>query len=126
MPKNKNVVRLNNDYTNKQIEEQQELIKNKLPRRRYMAIILVVVILIMTILIMNLVGSYMEYQSKLSLERQYQAEKVKIMNSNKQKKEQVSKLQNDDYVAKFARSKYFYAQDGETVYNIPELVNTTK
>lgn len=35
-------------------------------------------------------------------------------------KDEVVKLNDDEYIAKLARSEYFLSQDGEIIFNIPE------
>ena len=59
----------------------------------------------------------------------YDKEKEKEVFSNmlkelKEKEEElnetVTKLQNPDYVARYAREKYLYSKDGEIIIRIPE------
>jgi len=57
----------------------------------------------------NLANELQEKYDELSKEKEYQ--------------ENLSKrLKDDDYAAKYARAKYFYAKEGETIYNIPDLL----
>lgn len=68
---------------------------------------------------------------------------VKILDNNKQTKElakkyntllaseenlnsQVTKLQDPDYIAKYAREKYMYSKDGEYIIRIPETTTVAK
>ena len=59
---------------------------------------------------------YQKYQEKELLEK-----KLKVLKEKeKQLKLDASKLQNPDYIARYAREKYYYSKDGEIVLKIPE------
>ena len=59
---------------------------------------------------------YEKYQEKKSLEKE--------LLSLKEKEEELAvdanKLQNPDYIARYAREKYLYSKDGEFILQIPE------
>lgn len=59
---------------------------------------------------------YSKYQEKDVLEKK--------LSSLKDKEEEleadVNKLQDSDYVARYAREKYYYSKDGEFILKIPE------
>jgi len=38
----------------------------------------------------------------------------------KQSEEELVRLQDDEYIAKLARKDYFFSEDGEIIFNIPE------
>lgn len=49
-----------------------------------------------------------------------QEEYDKLQDQEKQLKSDVNKLQDPDYVARYAREKYMYTKDGETIIRIPK------
>ena len=59
---------------------------------------------------------YEKYQEKKGLEKE--------LLSLKEKEEELAvdanKLQNPDYIARYAREKYLYSKDGEFILQIPE------
>jgi len=57
-----------------------------------------------------------KYQEKKELEKQLTALKEK----EEQLKVDANKLQNPDYIARYAREKYLYSKDGEFILKIPE------
>ena len=59
---------------------------------------------------------YNKYQEKKALEK----ELIALKEKEKELKLDASKLQDPDYVARYAREKYFYSKDGEYVIKIPE------
>ena len=44
----------------------------------------------------------------------------KLMEEEKQLKSDVNKLQDPDYVARYAREKYLYTKDGELIIKMPK------
>lgn len=49
-----------------------------------------------------------------------QNEYNRLQDQEKQLKSDVNKLQDPDYVARYAREKYMYTKDGETIIRIPK------
>lgn len=49
-----------------------------------------------------------------------QEEYNRLQDEEKQLKSDVNKLQDPDYVARYAREKYMYTKDGETIIRIPK------
>ena len=42
-----------------------------------------------------------------------------VTTQHKNLKQQVKQLNNDDYLQKLIREKYYYSKSGETIYNLP-------
>ena len=59
---------------------------------------------------------YDKYQEKKHLEK----ELISLKNKEKQLKVDANKLQDPDYIARYAREKYLYSKDGEFILKIPE------
>ena len=57
-----------------------------------------------------------KYQEKQELEKELTALKEK----EEELQVDAKKLQNPDYVARYAREKYLYSKDGEYILQIPE------
>lgn len=118
----KNIVQLNNRFIQDENQRRRYMDEERRKRNRFMGWVLILVILLFILPTYNLVQSYqtlltrrqqlVELQKKydeLSQEQDYQANLA-------------TRLKDDDYAAKYARSKYFYAKEGETIYNIPDLL----
>ncbi len=77
----------------------------------------VVVIVAMTFTIGHYwVEIYEKYQEKKQLEERL----VSLKEKEKELKLDASKLQDPDYIARYAREKYLYSKDGEFIIKIPE------
>ena len=59
---------------------------------------------------------YDKYQEKKELEK----ELISLKNKEKKLKVDANKLQDPDYIARYAREKYLYSKDGEFILKIPE------
>lgn len=57
-----------------------------------------------------------KYQEKKELEEKY----ATLIDEEEVLEKEVSKLQDPDYIAKYAREKYLYSKDGEYIIKIVE------
>lgn len=118
----RNIVQLNNQYIQDEAQRRRYLEEERRKKNRFMGWVLILVILLFILPTYNLVQSYqtlLERREKLvELQKKYdELSKEKDYQANLAKR-----LKDDDYAAKYARSKYFYAKEGETIYNIPDLL----
>ena len=58
---------------------------------------------------------YSKYQEKKELEK----ELLSLKDKEEKLKVDVGKLQDPDYIARYAREKYLYSKDGEYILKIP-------
>ena len=118
----KHIVQLNNQYIQDENQRRRYLEEERRKKNRFMGWVLILVMLLFILPTYNLVQSYqtlLERRQKLvELEEKYDE-----LSREKEYQENLSKrLKDDDYAAKYARAKYFYAKEGETIYNIPDLL----
>ncbi len=59
---------------------------------------------------------YEKYQQKKTLEKQL----IELQEKELELKVDADKLQDPDYIARYAREKYLYSKDGEFIIKIPE------
>ena len=77
----------------------------------------VFVIIVMTFTIGKYwVEIFEKYQEKKSLEKKL----VDLKEEEERLRADASKLQDPDYIARYAREKYLYSKDGEYIIKIPE------
>lgn len=80
----------------------------------------VAIILFVTISVFNIVGEIVEkYSEAARLEEKmaYLKEEEQYLNN------EITKLQDTDYLARYAREKYFYSKNGELIIRIPTEEN---
>ncbi len=59
---------------------------------------------------------YSKYQERGKLKK----ELASLKDKEEELESDVNKLQDSDYVARYAREKYFYSKDGEYILKIPD------
>lgn len=114
------VTSLDNNYM-----KQQEISERTLARRRKLlirrlSVFLVLTLAICTLLITTLISREAALEDK-------QAEKARLEEklANLEKKQlmlenEIVKLNDDEYIAKLARSEYFLSDKGEIIFNVPK------
>ena len=118
----KNIVQLNNQYIQDENQRRRYLEEERRKKNRFMGWVLILVMLLFILPTYNLVQSYQTLLEKRQKLIKLQ-EKYDELSKEKDYQENLSeRLKDDDYAAKYARSKYFYAKEGETIYNIPDLL----
>lgn len=93
--------------------------KNKKKTRRmiFLGFTSIVIIVAMTFTI----GRYwVEIYDKYKEKKQLEKELAELKDKEKELKLDADKLQDPDYVARYAREKYQYSKDGEFIIKIPE------
>lgn len=67
------------------------------------------------------IGKYwVEIISKYKEKKDLESELISLKEKEEKLKVDASKLQNPDYIARYAREKYLYSKDGEFILKIPE------
>lgn len=67
---------------------------------------------------------YTDRLSKLTKAREnlatYQKQYDELIAKEEYYRNEISKLENEDYIAKLAREKYFKSEEGEIIFKLPE------
>ena len=77
----------------------------------------IVIIVVMTFSISKL---WVEIIDRYRQEKELDEELIVLKEKEEELKVDANKLQNPDYIARYAREKYFYSKDGEFILQIPE------
>lgn len=72
------------------------------------------------ILIESLGKTVYEIYTKNKEKKSFETELSKLQEKEEELKATVAKLQDPDYVARYAREKYLYSKDGEIIIRIPD------
>lgn len=120
--KKSKVLQINNQYIQHELEKSQRDADENRRKTRFMGLILVLAVFLFILPTYNLVESYNTLQEKeqqlLDLNKRYQT----LTREEETESALVTKLKDDDYVAKYVRARLKYSKDGEIVYNIPGLL----
>lgn len=103
----KQVIQLNNEFTK---------VKNKekfapAPKRKHLGFILVIAILLFSLASMSLIRSYQNLQTQVGLEQKAIKQHEALTKEVATKSEEIKKLQDPNFLQKFARSQGYSKSD---------------
>lgn len=88
--------------------------------KRKLLLLSIVYIVIGAILIENIASTSYQIFVKYKEKKEFTQKIEKLKDEEEQLKGQVTKLQDPDYVARYAREKYLFSKDGEIIIRIPD------
>ena len=109
------IIRLNNDYTKQKMNEKNRELP---PKRRHLGLILIVAMVAFSLASMSLVHAYQNLQKQVKLEQTAIKTHAQLSEASKTKQAEIKKLQDPDYLKKYARTKD-YTEPGEKVFEMP-------
>lgn len=93
--------------------------KRKQVTRKIIFVFLIYVVL-GVLLLDSLVKTSYQLYTKSKEKKKFQEELEVLKDTEDELKGQVNKLQDPDYIARYAREKYLYSKDGEIIIRIPD------
>jgi len=88
--------------------------------RRKMFLVTLIYILIGIVLLNNVTSTTYQIIKKQKEKKEFQNTLVELKEKQEELNATVAKLQDPDYVARYAREKYLYSKNGEIIIRIPE------
>ncbi len=118
--KTQNITQIKNTYTQEQTLKKQISTNLQRKARRRLLAIMIVGLLMVVPLGINVVKNLFEIRSLDGKIAETKEINVALAEENQNLKVQVGLLQDDEYVAKLARSRYYLSKDGELIFSLPE------
>lgn len=118
--KTQNITQIKNTYTQEQTLKKQISTNLQRKARRRLLAIMIVGLLMVVPLGINVVKNLFEIRSLDGKIAEAKEINVALAEENQNLKVQVGLLQDDEYVAKLARSRYYLSKDGELIFSLPE------
>ncbi|MDQ8547743.1 septum formation initiator family protein [Enterococcus faecium] len=118
--KSNKIAALDTEYAKKKYAEFQQQQRQLIFRRRRLAAIFVGALVIFAIIGVQIFHDMQRMHQLNELRVEANTEMKEVNAEVDQLHQDVSLLKDDEYVAKLARSKFFYSKDGEKVYPILE------
>ena len=120
---NNTVKTLNNDYVrSNEVEQHEQRVKQKqkiFMRRRF-----TMYVIIAAIIFFGMLDYLLHQREHLDAQRaELAATQQELEKANEQKEmleHQITKLEDDEYIAKLARKEYFLSEKGEIIFTIPD------
>ncbi|MFB3165238.1 septum formation initiator family protein [Neobacillus sp. 179-J 1A1 HS] len=118
--KEKNIAKIQSTYVHQQeVAEIASARKRKLLYRR-LSLFLVFAAVMSYLMITSFTSQSSTLDKKVAQKRQLEQELTQLKKQQQMLKEDIVKLNDDEYLAKLARKEYFFSENGEIIFNIPE------
>lgn len=117
---NTNVTRMENNYSQEQSQKKKYTTAIRKHVRRRMTVILTAGAVVIVPLFGNLLGNISEIGNLDGKIAEAKNEQKLVEEKNKDLKVEIGLLQDDEYLAKLARSRYYLSKDKEIIFSLPE------
>ncbi|MDR1567920.1 MAG: septum formation initiator family protein [Streptococcaceae bacterium] len=114
------ITTLTNEYTKEIKKYEHKKIRYKHFSRRRIAGLAIISVILFTFPAIDIVKSYSTLVKANTNLHQIQEKSKQVDDDVAANKRKVKQLDDDDYVAKVARDKFYYSKDGEQIYRLPE------
>ncbi|WP_165005248.1 MULTISPECIES: septum formation initiator family protein [unclassified Enterococcus] len=118
--KSNKIAALDTEYAKRKYAEFQQQQRQLIFRRRRLAVIFLGALVIFAIIGIQIFHDMQRMNQLNELRVEANTEMKEVKADVSQLNEDVTLLKDDDYVAKLARSKFFYSKEGEKVYPVFE------
>lgn len=94
--------------------------KGKIKTRRRLLILGLMSIFVIVVMAFTIGRYWIEIFEKYNEKKNLDKELTSLKEKEEELKVDANKLQNPDYIARYAREKYLYSKDGEFILQIPK------
>nr|WP_319216675.1 septum formation initiator family protein [uncultured Trichococcus sp.] len=115
-----NVTVMQNDFTKTQHSQKRIFQREKKAHMRRLSLIFFVGAALILPCLWKTVGNWLEIRNLDEAIAVAKTEKKQAKDENTQLTYEVKLLQDDEYIAKLARGKYYLSKDGEIIFSLPE------
>ncbi len=115
-----NVTVMQNDFTKAQHSQKRIFQREKKAHMRRLSLIFFVGAALIVPCLWKTVGNWLEINRLDDAIALARTEKKQAEDKNTQLAYEVKLLQDEEYIAKLARSKYYLSKDGEIIFSLPE------
>ena len=86
--------------------------------RRRITLLIIIFIPLLTIFVSNMFSYWSQIYNNIKEKKELELLYREILEEEETLKSEIVKLQDDEYVARYAREKYLYSKDGEIIIKI--------
>ncbi|MGO2082807.1 FtsB family cell division protein [Vagococcus sp.] len=126
MKKESGLLTLEEKTTKLSLDQTRKETKSLIFKRRRIMVMAAIIFLVFSFIGFNLFQNSQKLLSLRETKQEVNHEYKKTSAEQKELQDEVNLLHDQEYMEKVARSKYFYSKEGEQVYSIPELNNSTQ
>ncbi|MEH7180042.1 FtsB family cell division protein [Neobacillus vireti] len=118
--RDKNIAKIETTYVHQQeIAEIASARKRKLLYRR-LSLFIVFAAVMSYLMISSFISQSSALEEKVAQKEQLEQQLSELKKQQEILNEDIVKLNDDEYLAKLARKEYFFSENGEIIFNIPE------
>ena len=88
--------------------------------KRKIALITIIFLALGSVLVKSIFETSIQIYEKQQEKKKFSSMLAKLKEKEEELNKTVTKLQNPDYVARYAREKYLYSKNGEIIIRIPD------
>ncbi|WP_285769327.1 septum formation initiator family protein [Peribacillus sp. SI8-4] len=114
------VAKIENAYVAQQEKKVQTVVKKRRGLMRRLTLYSVFAALFLILAVTTLITQNAALDEKVQQKKEMQVKLAKLEKDETVLKEEIVKLNDDDYIAKIARRDYFLSDKGEIIFNLPK------
>ncbi|PQD93981.1 cell division protein DIVIC [Pradoshia eiseniae] len=118
--KKKNISQIDSPYVQYQEKRTQSFERKKLGLKRRLVFFMLFAVMTTGIVLATLYSQKSALKDKEAQKQELKEQLSSLQKEEEQLKEEIIKLNDDEYIAKLARKEYFLSDDGEIIFNLPE------
>ncbi|MFJ8259927.1 septum formation initiator family protein [Peribacillus asahii] len=115
-----NVTKMENEYVAQQEKKAQSMKKKKRGLRRRLTLYGICLFVFFIFAIVTIVSQNAALNEKAQQKEKIDNELATLKKEEKVFKEEIVKLNDDEYIAKIVRRDYFLSEEGEIIFNLPK------
>lgn len=119
------IAALDTPYAKEQYRKFQKQHRQLIFKRRRLAALFAIAAVVFIIMGVQIFNEQRHLSELKDIKVKTVAESAKVTNQVADLEQDVKLLKDDDYVAKLARSRFYYSKDGELVFVLPETTDTS-
>ena len=118
--KKKNISQIDSPYVQYQEKRTQSFERKRLGLKRRLVFFMLFAVITTGIVLATLYSQKSALKDKEAQKQELKEQLSSLQKEEEQLKEEIVKLNDDEYIAKLARKEYFLSDDGEIIFNLPE------
>ncbi|RID84477.1 septum formation initiator family protein [Peribacillus asahii] len=115
-----NVTKMENEYVAQQEKKAQSMKKKKRGLRRRLTLYGICLFIFFIFAVVTIVSQNAALNEKAQQKEKIDNELATLKKEEKVLKEEIVKLNDDEYIAKIVRRDYFLSEEGEIIFNLPK------
>ncbi|MFJ5625204.1 septum formation initiator family protein [Peribacillus loiseleuriae] len=116
----KKVAKIESDYVLQREQQEHTYVKKRRGLIRRLTFYGICAAIISVLTVITLISQAGALEKKTAEMEQVKSKLAQLKKAENVLKEEIVKLEDDEYIAKLARKEYFLSEKGEIIFNLPE------